>query len=53
MPDAGEREPEPPQLLLESRNRRRRAAVEEGRPVVSLEQVAADDALGAEVMEVD
>jgi hypothetical protein len=51
--DVGRREPARREALLECREIARRAAVEERRPVLGLEQVAADDALGAEVVEVD
>jgi hypothetical protein len=51
--DVGERKPALGEALLERREIARRAAVEERGPVLGLEQVAADDALGAEVVEVD
>lgn len=41
------------QLVLETWDRGRRAAIEERRSILGLEQVAADDPLGAEVVEVD
>jgi hypothetical protein len=53
MPDVGERDAVVGQPLLQRRNGCRRTAVEERETVSSLEQVAADDALGAEVVEVD
>jgi len=48
-----DREPAFRETALERGEIGRRAAVEERGPVVRLEQVAADDALGAEVVEVD
>jgi hypothetical protein len=51
--DVGEREPEPGKCFLQSRNGRCRAAVEERRPSLGLDQVAADDALDAAVVKVD
>jgi len=51
--DVGEREPAPREASLQCRDGGGRAAVEEREAVVGLDQVAADDALGAEVVEVD
>jgi hypothetical protein len=51
--DVGEREAAVTEGLLETRDADRRAAVVEGKPVGGLEQVAADDALGAQMVEVD
>jgi hypothetical protein len=48
--DVGEREPAPREASLQCRDGGGRAAVEEREAVVSLDQVAADDALGAEVV---
>jgi hypothetical protein len=51
--DVLEGEAETDEPLLEPWNARRRAAVEERRPVVGLDEVAPDDALDAAVVEVD
>jgi hypothetical protein len=51
--DVGQREPAFREALLECREVARGAAVEERGPVLGLEEVATDDALGAEVVEVD
>jgi hypothetical protein len=51
--DVGEREAEAPEAFEKGREIAGRAAVEERRSIVRLHEVAADDALGAEVMEVD
>ena len=51
--DICQREPAGGEALLEGGDVGRRSAVEEGEAVVRFEQVAADDALGAEVVEVD
>jgi hypothetical protein len=53
VPDVLQGEPEPVQSFLEPRNTGGRAAVEERRPVVGVDEVAADDALDAAVVEVD
>ena len=53
MPDVGERDAVVGKPLLQRRNGGRRPAVEEREAVWGLEQVAADDAFRAEVVEVD
>jgi hypothetical protein len=53
VPDVGQRETAVGEARLQRVDRRRGAAVEERRPVVGVEQVARDDPLAAEVVEVD
>ena len=53
VPDVGQREAAVGEARLQRVDRRRGAAVEERRPVVGVEQVARDDPLAAEVVEVD
>ena len=53
MADVGERKPAVGKPGLQRVDRRRGAAVEERGPVVGVEEVARDDPLAAEVVEVD
>jgi hypothetical protein len=53
VPEVAQRPPALRQALLERGDGGRRAAVEEREPVLRVEQVAADDALGAEMVEID
>ena len=53
MPDVGQGDAAVRQAFLERGNRACRAAVEEGEAVAGLEEIAADDAVRAEVVEVD
>jgi hypothetical protein len=51
--DVGEREPAVGEAGLERVDRRRGAAVEDRGPVVGVEEVARDDPLAAEMVQVD
>jgi hypothetical protein len=53
VPDVGQREPAGREPPFEGSDVGRRAAVEQREAVVRLEQVATDDPLGAEVVEID
>jgi hypothetical protein len=53
VPEVAQRQPPLRQAVLERGDGGRRAAVEEREPVLRVEQVAADDALGAEMVEID
>jgi hypothetical protein len=53
VPDVGEPEPAVGEARLERVDCRRGSAVEERRPVVGVQEVARDDVLAAEVVQVD